>query len=337
MDFGIWTPLPHTIRHEPRMAEAVARLQAQGEGLGEVDPAFAFARDIVTRAEDYGFRVTLIAERLLGPDPEAWVLASALAAVTHRIELMVACHAGGVLTPPMVAKLGASLDRISGGRASLNVINGWWQQEMDAFGSAPWLADPEARAARMGEFVDVVRGLWQSPRFDYEGSYYRCNGLELPIRPVRPEGLALYAAGRSPASRRIVAGKCDTWFAEYSHPHAEYGKNVVQLRDEIARMKDEAAALGRSLTFGISAHAICADTMEEALAQADEMEAYGRRDPIARIAANALGPGLIGTPEAIAERLDLYAAAGIDLVMLKFSPMAEQLDTFATRVMPLVR
>ena len=337
MKFGIWTPLPHTIQHEERMLQGVRNLTTQGAGAGEEDPSFAFARDIVTRAEDYGFDVTLVAERLLGPDLESWVLASALAACTRRIELMVAVHAGGILSPAMVAKMGASLDRISGGRVSVNVINGWWQQELDQFGSQPWIEDPEARANRMSEFVDVISKMWQEPRVDYSGAYYSFTGAALPIRPVQAAGPRLYAAGRSHASRRIVTQKCDCWFAEYSHHYTEYEKNMVQLGGEIARMKEEAASHGRALDCGISVHVIVADTMEAAMEKAAALEAYGAQNTIAKIAANAMGPGLIGTPEVIAERLSRYAALGVDLAMIKCSPMEEQLDRFATEVMPLLR
>ncbi|MEA2970451.1 MAG: dimethylsulfone monooxygenase, partial [Alphaproteobacteria bacterium] len=92
MQFGIWTPLPHTIRPEPEMDRAVARLKAGEHGAGGRDEAFKFACDVIRRADELGFDTTLIAQRYLGPDLDAWVLATALAMVTSRIELMVAVH-----------------------------------------------------------------------------------------------------------------------------------------------------------------------------------------------------------------------------------------------------
>lgn len=336
MKFGIWSPLPHTVQHEPRMLKAVENLTTQGKGMDAPDPSFEFVRDVVTRAENYGFDVTLVAERLLGPDLESWVLASALASCTKKIELMVAVHAGGILSPAMVAKMGASLDRISGGRMSVNVINGWWQQELNQFGSQSWLEEPEARAARMGEFVDVISAMWKSSTIDYAGEYYTYSGAELPIRPVQADGPKLYAAGRSPSSRRIVSQKCDCWFAEYSHHYSEYEKNVVQLQNEIRGMKAEAASHGRQIECGISVHVIVEETMEKAHEKAAALEAYGAQSQIAKIAANAMGPGLIGTAEVVAERLALYREAGVDLTMIKFSPMEEQLERFSETVLPLL-
>ncbi len=69
---------------------------------------------MIRRGEELGFETTLIAERWMGTDHSAWMLASALAALTSRIELMVAVHPG-IMTPQAVAKLAVSLDRISGG------------------------------------------------------------------------------------------------------------------------------------------------------------------------------------------------------------------------------
>ena len=65
MKFGIWTPLPNTVRMEPPMIHAI---EAMEQGLGGIDPAFRFAVDVVRHAERSGFEITLVAERHLGPD-----------------------------------------------------------------------------------------------------------------------------------------------------------------------------------------------------------------------------------------------------------------------------
>ncbi|MFX9672901.1 LLM class flavin-dependent oxidoreductase, partial [Acinetobacter baumannii] len=85
------------------------------------DRSFEFAANILCEAEDSGFETTLIAERWLGPDLDCWIMAAALAQRTHHMELMVAAHPG-IMTPQVVAKMGASLDRISGGRLAVNIV-----------------------------------------------------------------------------------------------------------------------------------------------------------------------------------------------------------------------
>jgi FMNH2-dependent dimethyl sulfone monooxygenase len=153
------------------MMAAIDRLQTAGSGTGP-DDAFVFAVELLRRAEDYGFEISLIASRHLGPDLDAWTLASAIGASTRTIELMVAAHPG-MHTPQMIAKMAASLDRITGGRVSVNVINGWNVEEFNLFGNGAWLDSADDRHHRMNEFVFVMTKLWEAAPFSFNGKYYR--------------------------------------------------------------------------------------------------------------------------------------------------------------------
>ena len=68
MRFGIWTPLPHTIRPEPRMERAIEALKGHSSDQAG-DAAFDFAVDVLQRAERHGFEVTLIATPRARPGP----------------------------------------------------------------------------------------------------------------------------------------------------------------------------------------------------------------------------------------------------------------------------
>ncbi len=333
MRFGIWTPLPHTIRPEPAMEAAIGDLKTRGTGAGGEDRSFRFAREVIERGVRYGFATTLIAERFLGPDLEAWIMTAALATHTTDIELMVAVHPG-IVAPQVVAKMGATLDRISGGRLAINVVNGWWQQEFDIFGNGGWLGDMDRRYRRMDEFIRVMKGLWTEENFSFAGEFYRFENATLPIRTVTTPHPRLYAASRTGPGMEIVARECDVWFAHYELPYRRYEENFRTIERGIREMSARARALGRDLSFAISAHMICAPTLAAAEAEADALEEYGSRDPVSKIAAKALGPGLVGPPELIAERLRRYEAAGVECVMLHFHPMMEGLDRFAAEVMP---
>ena len=334
MRYGIWTPLPHTIRAEPRMEAAIRDLTTRGGG-GGADRSFQFAVDVVNRGTSYGFETTLIAERFLGPDLEAWIMSAALATQTTDIELMVAVHPG-IVAPQVVAKMGATLDRISGGRLAINVVNGWWQQEFDLFGNGGWLGDMDRRYRRMDEFIRVMKGLWTEPSFSLDGEFYRIEAGSLPIKTVRTPHPRIYAASRTAPGMEIVARECDVWFVHYELPYRRYEENFRVIAHGIHEMSERARRLDRDLAFGISAHVICESTLEAAEAKADALEEYGQRDPVSKIAAKALGPGLVGTPALIAERLRRYEAVGMECVMLHFHPMMEGLDRFATEVMPLL-
>ena len=332
MRLGIWTPLPHTIRPEPRMTEAIQTLDAPPPG---VDQAYRFAAEVLQRAEAWGFEITLVAARHLGPDLDAWTLASALAAKTETMEIMVAVHPG-IIVPQMVARMGASIDRISGGRFAVNVVNGWYRDEFNVFGAGGWAATPEERYGRMDEFVQVMKGLWTAEPFSFEGEFFRLDQAALPLKPLRKPHPPIYTASRSAEGKETIARHCDYWFVPDADNYRHYDATLALIRSEIAAMNERARRHGRRIGYGLSAHVICTDTIEEARRRADAFEEYGRIARYNRSAAVALGACLVGTPEIIADRLRSYEDAGVELFLFKFEPMLEGMDKFMTDVMPLI-
>src|SRR5205807_891032 len=108
-----------------------------------------------------------------GPDApalDAWTTAAALAAVTQRLELMVAVRP--TFHPPaLAAKQAANIDHISRGRLTLNVVSSWWAEEARQYGVE--FDRHDARYARTAEWLAVVSGMWAEPRFSFAGTYYR--------------------------------------------------------------------------------------------------------------------------------------------------------------------
>jgi len=335
MKLGIWTPLPHTIPAEPRLDAAIADLRTRGVGA-PVDRSLEFAIDVVTRGEQYGAVTTLIAERFLGPDLEAWMLGAALAAKTSAIELMVAVHPG-ILAPQVVAKLGASLDRISGGRFAVNIVNGWFEEEFNLFSNGAWLGDEMRRYRRMAEFIQVMKGLWTEESFSFEGEFYKIDGGSLPIKTLRTPYPRIYAGSRAAAGKEIVARECDVWFVAYEPSYERYEDNARGIEREIKVMEARTRVLERTIGYGISAHVICEPTVAAAEARAAALEVYGKKDRVSAVAARALGAGLVGTPGRIADRIRRYQDAGVETFMLHYHPMLAGLETFAAEVMPLLK
>ena len=331
MRLGIWAPLPHTIRPEPEITKSLEELGADGVGL-PLDRSFRFLADIVCRAEELGFDITLVAERLVARDLESWVVSSALAVLTKRIQIMTAVHPGLIL-PQMVAKMGASLDRLSGGRFAVNVIPGRRSHEFDLFGNGSWLDDTRERYQRMEEFVDVIDGMWTKKNYSLSGEFFQIVNGELTTRPMTRPRPPIFAASSSERGKEIIAKYCDTWFISHEPGLAAYEENAVNIGADIVQMRERAARHSRTLGYGLSTYVICADTMEAALQEAAEMEQL----PDANVAAKALGAGLVGTPKIIADRIRRYEDAGVDCLMLQFHPMREGLETFAEKVMPLLR
>ncbi len=333
MRLGIWTPLPATIRSEPAIEEGIRQVGTRGDE--SPDKFFQFALDVVSKGEIYGFDITLIAERLSGPDLEAWMLASALIARTKTIQIMPAVYPG-MLTPQLTAKMGATLDRISGGRFVVNVVNGWFQKEFELYTNGGWIGSSDARYNRMNEFVQVMKGLWTEDHFTFQGEFYRADDATLATKPVRTPHPPIYTASRTDAGKDVVAKHCDLWFVNYQADYRRYEENFAVIRREVADLAGRASRFGRKLSFGINAHVICADTLAEAQARADDLEAYGQRDRVSSTASRGLGACLVGTPQLIAERMRRFEEIGVELFLIGFHPMLQGLEIFKERVMPLL-
>ena len=314
------------------MARAIEAMQ---NGLGGVDEAFRFAVDVIRHAENCGFDITLVAERHLGPDLEAWVLSSALAACTSRIEIMTAVHPG-IFNPQVAAKMGATLDRLSGGRFAVNVVPGRMQKEFEVYGNGAWLDEAEGRYRRLSEFIQVMKGLWTEDVYSLDGEFFRVADGRLPTKTVRLPHPPIYAASGSERGKDIIARECDVWFVSYKPGLANFDENFVHLAREIAAMKARAKAYGRDIACGASAHVICAPSEDEAARGASDLEVYGQASTAAGVAAKGLGIGLVGTADRIAERIKAYGDIGLDCLMLHFHPMIEGITRFASEVMPLV-
>ncbi len=307
-----------------------------------------YARDLAIRAEQIGYDLTLIAELNLNdikgidqPALDAWSTAAAIAAVTRTQELMVAVRPN-FHQPALFAKAAANIDRISGGRLSLNVVSSWWADEATQYGLQ--FDEHDDRYARTTEWLEVVRGLWSEERFSFEGRFYRTR--EAVCAP-RPETLPiLYAGGESDAAKTMIAARCDA-YVMHGDPPDVIGPRIADMR---AR---RAAAGGAAMTFGMAAYAIVRDTEAEALAELDRITAvaelpagYANFDQwlsgtqLERalklreyaVSNRGLRPNLVGTPDQIRTRIAAYEAQGLDLLLLQMSPQAEEMERFAEQV-----
>ncbi len=281
------------------------------------------------------------------PSLDAWSTAAALAAVTRRLELMVAVRPTFHL-PALLAKQAANIDHISGGRVSLNVVSSWWATEAKKYGVQ--FDQHDDRYARTSEWLDVVQGMWTEPVFSYEGKYYRVEEGILEPKPVRKPWPTLYAGGESPAAKDLISRKCDAWLT-HGDPPETIARKVADLRE-----RREKLALP-PMKFGAAGYAIVRSTEEEArreveritdvrqsakgfanyqdwinntqLEQRVSLEDYS-------VSNRGLRSGLVGTPEQVAERILEFERAGLDLLLLQFSPQAEEMERFAEEVIPLV-
>ena len=210
-------------------------------------------------AEDLGFEYGLAPARFLAShgwelQQEAITCTAVLAAQTKKLKLISAIHTG-FWHPAMVAKMLATIDVYSGGRAAIKVLTGWFKEEFRAFGE-PWLEHDE-RYRRSEEFIQILKGFWTQERFTFKGDFYRINEGWLKPRPVSaPE---VFQGGNSKAARRMAAKYSDWYFIN--------GNTVEGVKEQIDEVRALAAAEGRTVKFGLNGFVIQRPTEAEALEQ----------------------------------------------------------------------
>jgi len=312
--------------------------------------AWPYIKRLAQRSEQIGFDLTLIAELNLNdikgaeaPSLDAWSTAAALAAVTERIELMVAVRPTFHL-PALLAKQASNIDHISNGRITLNVVSSWWADEARKYGVH--FEQHDDRYARTSEWLDVLDGVWKQDHFSYSGKYYKVEDNILEPKPVSKPRPTLYAGGESPAAKDLIAEKCDAYLM-HGDPPERVGEKIADLRARRERHNLP------PLKFGVAGYAIVRETEREAqeelrritdvqqfaagyanyqqwlagtqLEQRVSLEDYS-------VSNRGLRSGLVGTSEQVAERVAQFESAGVDLVLLQFSPQLEEMERFSQAV-----
>jgi FMNH2-dependent dimethyl sulfone monooxygenase len=312
--------------------------------------SWSYVKKLAQRSEEIGFDLTLIAELNLNdikgveaPSLDAWSTAAALAAVTERIELMVAVRPTFHL-PALLAKQAANIDHISNGRLTLNVVSSWWSEEARKYGVT--FEQHDDRYARTREWLDVLYGTWKQDHFSYSGKYYRVEDNVLEPKPVSQPRPTLYAGGESPAAKELIAEKCDAYLM-HGDPPERVGEKIKDLRERRAKHNLP------PLKFGVAGYAVVRETHREAedelrritdvqqsaagyanyqewlagtqLEQRVSLEDYS-------VSNRGLRSGLVGTAEQVAERLAEFEKVGVDLVLLQFSPQMEEMEQFSRTV-----
>src|SRR5581483_1389150 len=336
------------------MVEFSWHIPVEGDGLWlstpapERVPSWAYHKQVAQNAERLGFDTILVPTAfsngqyaLESPVLDSWTLASAIAAVTERIRILVAQRPGCV-NPGVAAMMAATFDDVSGSRLAYNVVTAGAPGDMEMFGDN---LDHDARYRRASEYMRLLRRLWTEPRVSHAGEFYRLDNALLEPKPKRlPE---FYLAGASEAAKRVAAELADVYLMS-----AEPLDGIKRRMDEIRYLAGDRAD---KIRFGIAGTIICRDTHEQAWAQAQAMlekadpvvleqrmgsghlstsvedQMFRRRGEL-KMANNlwagmshlSYGSAFVGAPDGIAELLASYIEIGVGMVQFYGFPDLEE-------------
>jgi alkanesulfonate monooxygenase len=318
-------------------------------------------------AEINGFEAVLTPTGLWCED--AWLTTAMLINSTESLKYLVAFRPG-LVSPTLAAQMATTFQWQSQGRLLLNVVTGGESLEQRAFGD---FLPKEARYARCGEFLDIVRRLWTSEDpVTVAGEHLRVEQASLARRPDPLP--AVFFGGSSPEAGDVAARYADTYLT--------WGERPDQVREKLDWIRGLAAAQGRQLSYGIRLHVISRDTSEQAWSEAQRLlgalspetvaaaqQALARSESVGQrrmrqlhgggedFAAGAdarrleiypnlwsgvglvrggAGTALVGSHAEVADRIAEYAELGLDHFILSGYPHLEEAYTFGEGVRPIL-
>ncbi|MFB9661281.1 dimethylsulfone monooxygenase SfnG [Glycomyces mayteni] len=326
------------------------------------DWSYEYNVKLARLAEESGFEYALSQVRYIASygaayQHESTSFSLALLLATQRLKVIAAVHPG-LWHPGVLAKWIATADQLSGGRAAVNVVSGWFKDEFTKLGE-PWLEHGE-RYRRSEEFIRYLKEIWTSEHAELSGDFYRLHDFDLKPKPVSGEGRAhpeVFQGGNSLDARGMAGRVSDWYFANGNSPEGV----EAQIRD----VREVAAVHGRAVRFGVNGFLIARETEAEARAVLREIVDKADREAVAGFGAavkqagqstgdgqgmwqdsgfedlvqynDGFRTGLVGTPEQIAHRILEYKRRGADLLLLGFLHYLEDVEHFGRHVLPIVR
>ena len=320
------------------------------------DWTIAANREIAQIAEAAGFDFLFPVSRwrgfggetdFLGTSLETMTWASSLLTVTQRIQVFSTVHVP-VFNPLVVAKMGASLDHIGGGRWGINIVSGWNKGEFAMMGMD--VLPHVERYRRTAQFIEILKGLWTTPpgSFNYKSEWYEIRGGYVKPKPQAVPHPPIVNAGSSDDARETVARLCD--WAFMSPPTVE--ANAAAAGD----FKRRASRHGRTVRCVSAVFVICRDSEEEALAERDlivnHMDRVAAENWARELGLESgsftdhtlemltLGGGalpVIGTADQVTAVLAELYERGIDGVLMSYPDYRNDAARFGREVVPRLR
>jgi len=355
------TPIAPVIRSPDRAVE-VAWFSAicsddyeyLGVPEGRLRSSFEHCSSIVRTADRLGYQNVLLPSSFqVGQEP--FVFAGAMAVLTKEIQQLVAIRMGEI-HPPMLARHISTLDHITRGRLTLNIISSDLPGQVES---------NEVRYARSDEVIQILKQAWTQDRIDFNGKYYQ---LKLPnidaVKPYQQKGgPLLYFGGISELAKDLCAKHCDVFLM--------WPETEERLAASMAELSARAQSYGRSIDFGLRIHMIVRETEAEARAYADkliskldaaagaaikarsqdsksagvlrqdDLRAQSKDDYIEEHvwsgigrARSGCGSALVGSPEQILQKLNRYMDMGIRAFIFSGYPHEQECELFAKYVLP---
>lgn len=305
------------------------RLNVQGE-MGATSSGFAYTLEMAQMAESLGFDSVWIPDHVENahldrskPILEFWTAMTAIGAKTERVRLGGHSLNNTFRHPGLTAKIACTLDEITGGRVILAPGSGWFGDEAKAYGFDAWSDDGLERIARLDESLHIMRGLMTEDAFNFTGRYFQLKDAYCNPKPVQKPYPPIWIAGDSPPTQELMAEHGDVWFM--------YSKAPDIVAGLVAGMRDKRPE--RPFEVAVSAVGLADKSEAETLKWAEMYaEERNHRFPIPPTVDDVLGANLVGDVAAVCARIDAWAEAGVDHVVIQPMPPMDGTRFFGEKI-----
>jgi F420-dependent oxidoreductase-like protein len=260
--------------------------------------------------EEAGFDAFFRSDHLMGVDPtdpaylptECWSTLGGIARETTRVRLGALVGAATFRWPGLLAAAVASVAEMSGGRVELGLGTGWYEREHAAFG-IPFPTSGRERFDRLAEQLEIITGMWRTPpgeSYSFAGQHFSVADSRTPPRPdpVPPVIVGGTGAKRTPA---VAARYADEFNGALARGGAELAQRYAVFDRACAAIGRDPAGVRRSVVLPVACGATAAEVERRAAVIGSEL----MRTTAA-----------IGSPQVVADRVQVFATAGADTVYL---------------------
>ena len=330
----------------------------------------AYFKQIAIAADSLGYEGVLLPTGRSCED--SWIVAASLIDATRRLKFLVALRPG-LVAPSQSARMAATLDRLSGGRLLVNLVTGGDAEELAGDGQ---FLDHAARYEQSAEFIRIWRELLARSHdgegFDFDGQHLRVKAGKVLYPPVSRPYPPVFFGGSSAPAHELAAAEVDTYLT-WGEPPAEVQKKLADVRERAAahgrqlrygirlhvivrETEDEAWRAAGELLSELDEATIAAAQARfkgmDSVGQRRMAELHGGRFNKAdvrqglKIAPNlwagvglvrgGAGTALVGNPQQVADRINEYAALGLEYFILSGYPHLDEAHRFAELVFPLL-
>ena len=249
------------------------------------------------------------------PWPEAWTTLTALGANVQRLRVGTLVSGNTYRHPAVLAKMVATLDHITQGRAVLGLGAGWQENEHAQYG-IPYYTLAE-RLERLDEACALIKQLYSQASADFAGKHYQLTGATLEPKPVQDPLPLMIGGGGERVTLKIVAQHADEWNV--------WGDPAV-LKHKMAILDNHCAELGRDPKT-IQRSAVALLFMSDDAAYLDKMRSSDLQQA-----------SIIGTPSEVRDVVAEFADLGVnelivpDFTLGKGEQKIATLDRFISEV-----